>query len=249
MRSKLSPHATPSLIIEGFRLLWHRRIRWLVIFPLIINLLLFSALTWFAAIWVGDWIDWLSATVPEWLQWLAWIIWLLFALLLLVVYAFTFTLLANLIGSPFYGIMTERVLAMQRGDTEQKPQTSAVLLTVARDSFFRQLQILAYMFPRALGVLLLTLALSFVPVINIFSPLIASCWAAWTLALQYFDYPADIDQRSFREVRELAGNQRWLSLGFGFSALGAAAVPVLNLLLLPATVIGGTLLWCREYSD
>jgi CysZ protein len=47
----------------------------------------------------------------------------------------------------------------------------------------------------------------------------------------------------------VAGKQRWLSLGFGLSALGAAAIPILNLLLLPATVIGGTLLWCREYTD
>jgi CysZ protein len=106
MRSKLSPHTTPSLIIEGFRLLWHRRIRWLVIIPLIINLLLFSALTWIAGTWIGDWITWLTASVPEWLQWLAWIIWLLFALLVLVIYAFTFTLIANLIGSPFYGIIS-----------------------------------------------------------------------------------------------------------------------------------------------
>jgi len=249
MTTKLSPFATPSLIIEGFKLLWHRRIRWLVIIPLLINILLFSAVTWVAGIWVGDWLNWLTASVPEWLQWLAWIIWLLFSLLVLVVYAFTFTLFANLIGSPFYGIIAERVIAMERGDSDQAPQTLALLLAIARDSFLRELQILAYMLPRTAGLLLVTLMISFVPVINIFAPLIAASWAAWTLAIQYFDYPGDSDKRSFREVRQMAGKQRWLSLGFGFSALGAAAVPVLNLLLLPATVIGGTLLWCREYSD
>jgi CysZ protein len=249
MTIKLSPLAAPSLIIEGLKLLWHPRIRWLVVIPLTINILVFSAATWIAGNWVGDWLNWLSASVPEWLQWLAWVIWLLFALLVLVVYAFTFTLLANLIGSPFYGIMVERVIAMQRGDSEQSPQTLTSLLAIARSSFLRELQILAYLLPRTIGVLLLTLIISFVPVINIFAPLIAGSWAAWTLAIQYFDYPADSDQRSFREVRQIAGKQRWLSLGFGFSALGAAAVPVLNLLLLPATVVGGTLLWCREYSD
>lgn len=249
MTAKLSPLATPALIIEGFKLLWHRRIRWLVIIPLIINILLFSAVTWVAGIWVGDWLNWLTATVPEWLQWLAWIIWLLFVLLVLVVYAFTFTLFANLIGSPFYGIIAERVIAMQRGDSEQIPQTLTMLLAIARDSFLRELQILAYLLPRTIGVLLVTFIISFIPIINIAAPLIAGSWAAWTLAIQYFDYPADADQVAFREARQMAGKQRWLSLGFGFSALGAAAIPVLNLLLLPATVIGGTLLWCREYSD
>jgi CysZ protein len=33
------------------------------------------------------------------------------------------------------------------------------------------------------------------------------------------------------------------------SALVAAAIPLVNLLLLPATIIGGALLWCREYSE
>jgi CysZ protein len=249
MTTKLSPFATPSLIIEGFKLLWHRRIRWLVIIPLLINILLFSAVTWVAGIWVGDWLNWLTASVPEWLQWLAWIIWLLFSLLVLVVYAFTFTLFANLIGSPFYGIIAERVIAMQRGDSDPTPQTLTILLAIARDSFLRELQILAYLLPRTIGVLLVTFIISFIPIINIAAPLIAGSWGAWTLAIQYFDYPADADQVAFREVRQMAGKQRWLSLGFGFSALGAAAIPVLNLLLLPATVIGGTLLWCREYSD
>jgi CysZ protein len=40
-----------------------------------------------------------------------------------------------------------------------------------------------------------------------------------------------------------------LSLSFGLSALVAAAIPVANLLLLPASVIGGTLLWQRAFGD
>ena len=249
MTPKLSPAATPSVIIEGFKLLWHRRIRWLVIIPLMINIVLFSSVTWLAGVWLGDWLNWLTASVPEWLQWLAWVIWLLFVLLVVVVYAFTFTLFANLIGSPFYGIIAERVIAMERGASNQTPETLKSLLATARDSFLRELQILAYMLPRTIAVLLVTVIISFIPVVNIFAPLMAGSWAAWSLAIQYFDYPADSDRVTFREVRELAGKQRWLSLGFGLSALGCAAVPVLNLLLLPATVIGGTLLWCREYSD
>jgi CysZ protein len=42
------------------------------------------------------------------------------------------------------------------------------------------------------------------------------------------------------------GANRWQSLSFGFSALLASSVPIVNLLLLPATVVGGTLLWCRQ---
>ena len=249
MTATVSPLTSPSVILEGFKLLWHRRIRWLVIIPTLINLILFSAATWFAAVWVSDWLSFLIASVPEWLEWLVWILWLLFALLALVVYAFTFTVFANLIGSPFYGIIAERVIALERGDSDEAETSASALLTTAWSSFRRELQIIAYMLPRTIGIALVTLVISFVPLINILAPLIAASWAAWSLALQYMDYPADSDELSFTEVRQRAGKQRLLSLSFGLSALVAAAIPLVNLLLLPATVIGGTLLWCREYSE
>ena len=249
MTATISPLTTPSVILEGFKLLWHRRIRWLVIIPTLINLILFSAATWFAAVWVSDWLSFLIASVPEWLEWLVWILWLLFALLALVVYAFTFTVFANLIGSPFYGIIAERVIALERGDSDEAETSASALLTTAWSSFRRELQIIAYMLPRTIGIALVTLVISFVPVINILAPLIAASWAAWSLALQYMDYPADSDEVSFAEVRQRAGKQRLLSLSFGLSALAAAAIPLVNLLLLPATVIGGTLLWYRQYRD
>ncbi|MDC0590031.1 sulfate transporter CysZ, partial [Porticoccaceae bacterium] len=184
-----------------------------------------------------------------WVEWLVWIIWLMFVLLALVIYSFTFTVFANLIGSPFYGIIAERVIALERGLTDKTPTSTKALLATAWGSFRRELQIIAYMLPRTIGIALLTVMISFVPIINILAPLIAASWAAWSLALQYMDYPGDSDELSFTQVRQRAGKQRLLSLSFGLSALVAAAIPLVNLLLLPATVVGGTLLWCREYSE
>ena len=244
-----TPIASPAVIFEGLKLLGHTDIRWLVIIPTLLNLILFSAATWLAAAWVSDWLNWLIASVPDWLEWLVWIIWLMFVLLALVIYSFTFTVFANLIGSPFYGIIAERVIALERGLTDKTPTSTKALLATAWGSFRRELQIIAYMLPRTLGIALLTVMISFVPIINILAPLIAASWAAWALALQYMDYPGDSDELSFTQVRQRAGKQRLLSLSFGLSALVAAAIPLVNLLLLPATVVGGTLLWCREYSE
>ena len=244
-----TPIASPAVIFEGLKLLGHTDIRWLVIIPTLLNLILFSAATWLAAAWVSDWLNWLIASVPDWLEWLVWIIWLMFVLLALVIYSFTFTVFANLIGSPFYGIIAERVIALERGVTDKTPTSTKALLATAWGSFRRELQIIAYMLPRTLGIALLTVMISFVPIINILAPLIAASWAAWSLALQYMDYPGDSDELSFTQVRQRAGKQRLLSLSFGLSALVAAAIPLVNLLLLPATVVGGTLLWCREYSE
>jgi len=233
----------PSLILEGLKLLGHRKIRWLVLIPLLINILLFSSLTAGAAQWLGGWLDNIVNSVPDWLHWLAWIIWLLFLILALAIYAFTFTLIANLIGSPFYGVIAERVILMERGDLSIDSNNSVV--AVAWQSFVRQLQLLRYFIPRTLAVGLLTLLITFVPVINLLAPAIAGCWVAWSLSIQYLDYPAETDQVSFVELVQRAGKNRWQSMGFGFSALGASAIPLLNMLLVPATVVAGTLLWSR----
>ena len=245
----ITPFTAPSLIREGFNLLWHPQLRWLVMLPIAINILLFGAATWSAAAYLSSWLDWLINSVPDWLQWLVWIIWLLFGLLTLVIYGFTFTLLANVIGSPFYGIIAERVIAIERGDPQQIASTNAALYATAWRSFRRELQIIRYMLPRTIGVILLTLLVSFVPLINIVAPLIAASWAAWLLAIQYLDYPADSNRLMFDQVIQRAREQRVLSLSFGLSALVAAAIPVANLLLLPASVIGGTLLWQRAFGD
>ena len=243
-RQKPSIISSPALILEGLRLLWHRDIRWLVIILLLINIVLFAGATGFAAQWLGGWLETITNLVPDWLHWLVWIIWGLFAALALVIYAFTFTLVANLIGSPFYGLIAEKIILMM-GDNQTCPEPRT-MSEIAWGSFVRQLQLMGYLIPRAIAVGLLCLMISFIPLANLLVPVLAGSWAAWSLALQYLDYGADIDQVGFRDLRQRAAAQRWQSMGFGFSALAASAIPILNLLLLPATVIGGTLLWIRS---
>ncbi|MFQ3222877.1 MAG: CysZ protein [Porticoccaceae bacterium] len=238
----------PALIIEGLKLLWHPQIRWLVLIPLLINLLLFATATGFAAQWLGDWLENMLSSVPDWLHWLAWVIWLMFTSLALMIYAFTFTIVANLIGSPFYGLIAEKVILMTLDSHSQTAQSSPSLMSIAWSSFVRQLQLMAYLVPRTLVIGLLCFLISFIPLLNFAAPVIMGSWAGWSLSLQYLDYPADAQQVSFAQLRGRAGDQRLQTMGFGLSALAASAIPLLNLFLLPATVIGGTLLWCRRYS-
>ena len=234
----------PALIRAGLKRLWHPSLRWLVLAPLVINLAVYAVLIGISVQWLSGWLDSLMSTVPDWLQAVVWLIWLLFAVMAMVVTAFTFNLLANLLGSPFYGLIAERVLAQERGDSADLATVS--MGQVAWQSFLRQLQFLRYLLPRSLGIALLTLIVSFIPVVNLLAPVIAGLWAAWSLALQYLDYPADSDQMSFAALRQHLGANRWQSLSFGFSALLASSVPIVNLFLLPATVVGGTLLWCQQ---
>lgn len=236
----------PALLLQGAKLLWHPRVRWLVFSPLLINILLFSWLTLAAGQWLAGWLEVLISQVPEWLHWLIWVIWLLFAGLAMVIYAFSFTIFANLIGSPFYGVVAERILIMERGEGYSPLDTS--LLQIAWQSFVRQLRLLGYFIPRTIAVALVTLIVGFMPLVNLLAPVIAGTWAAWSLSLQYLDYGAEVDQVPSHQLLVLGASKRWQRMGFGFTVLVASAIPLLNLLALPAAVIGGTLLWCRDYA-
>ncbi|MCC8998345.1 MAG: EI24 domain-containing protein, partial [Candidatus Contendobacter sp.] len=51
---------------------------------------------------------------------------------------------------------------------------------------------------------------------------------------------------TFREQRRLLRRHWPLTLGFGGMTLLLTLIPVLNFLVMPAAVIGATLMWVRE---
>jgi CysZ protein len=61
---------------------------------------------------------------------------------------------------------------------------------------------LGYFLPRIIGLLLLTLTLSFIPILNLLETTIAFCWGARSLALRYLGYPADNPQVSFSPLQK-----------------------------------------------
>lgn len=242
-------HSAPGYLLQGFQLMTHPRLRWFVLGPLLINLLLFIGLSWLAVTLFGQWLDSMMAKIPEWLDFLAWIFWLLFGAFLLLVYGYSFAILGNLLASPFYGPLSERTEEVLGGRIGSSTMNARQLLALAANSIKRELHKLGYFLPRIVGVLLLTLVLSFIPVLNLLGPAIAFLWGAWSLALQYLDYPADNHQVGFSQLREELGERRLVSLGYGGSVLLATTVPLLNLFAMPASVIGATSFWLERVGN
>ena len=236
-------------MIEGLRTLWRRDIRWLVLIPLLINIVLFAVGTGFAASWLQNWITTITTSVPDWLQWLAWAIWFLFTILALAIYSFTFTILANLVGSPFYGVIAQRVIVAEVADNQSNALNEIGLLRGAWNSLVRELQLIGCFLPRTVVVGIMAVMLSFIPVVNLLAPIIAGGWAAWCLCLQYLDYAADSQGVTFLALRKKVSGNRLNSIGFGLSAMLASAIPLVNLVMLPASVVAGSLLWCRQHRD
>ncbi|GIR90018.1 MAG: hypothetical protein CM15mP89_0230 [Gammaproteobacteria bacterium] len=68
------------------------------------------------------------------------------------------------------------------------------------------------------------------------------------MSLQFVDYPMDNHRLPFREVRDACAARRLSTIGFGGTVAFFTGIPLLNLVVIPAAVIGATLLWCEELS-
>ncbi len=235
--------------IKGFQLLPAPGVRLWVIIPLLLNLVLFVGLTLYALQQFEGWMSWLLSYLPAWLEFIAWLLGIVFGLLLALCYAYTFTLVGNLIAAPFYGLLANAVYIKLCGSGDEAPLTLKTASVIARQAFVRELQKLAYFLPRLSAVLLLCLVLSFIPVVNVAVTAIIFLWGAWSLALQYLDYPADINGVNFKTLRQRAGDDKGLSFSFGSIVLLASTVPVLNLLVMPAAVAGATSLWVERFKQ
>ncbi len=231
-----------SYPFTGLRWMTRPRLRSFVIVPLMVNTLLFGVGIWWGAREFGTLMTRLSHYLPDWLSWLSWLLWPLFALAALLLIFYTFTLIANLIASPFNGILAERVEDLARPE-RTRPETGPVWKEMVRAPF-TELRKLAYFILWAIPLLILFL----IPGINAVAPVLWLAFSAWMLALQYTDYPMGNHGIRFRQQRRRLSERRTLALGFGAAVLLITLIPVLNFFAMPASVIGATLLWVEEFE-
>lgn len=229
---------------EGFHLILQPGLRLFVIIPLLINIVLFGLLFYFLAHVFSELIVTAMSWLPSWawLQSMDWLFWILYGGVILLMLAYGFVIVANLIGSPFYGYLaelTEKHLTGQSVVTEDG--WSAIVKDIPR-ALWREVQKIVYYLPRATGLFVIGL----IPVVNLVAALLWFLFNSWMMALQYVDYPADNHKVSFSSLRSLLGHTRLSALGFGIPVALAAMVPILNLVVVPAAVCGATAYWVRE---
>lgn len=230
---------------RGLRLLGKPGIRPFVIIPLAINLLLFAVTTALLVDRLDALFAWLQGQLGDWLAWLLWLLWLVVAAIWLLIYGYSFALISNLIASPFYGLLAERVEQHLRGEIRAEPLSAAALLALTRRTLVRELHKIAYFLPRLLGILLLTL----IPGVGLLAPVLYFVWGAWSLALQNLDFAADNNAVPFPRLRERCRQQRGLTLSFGALAMATFSVPLVNLVAVPAAVAGATALWLERIGS
>ena len=93
------------------------------------------------------------------------------------------------------------------------------------------------------------LVLFVIPVVNVAAPALWLLFGAWTLAVEYMDYPMGNHDLRFVEQRRRLRERRLLSLGFGGAVTVTTMIPVVNFFVMPAAVAGATALWVDHYSS
>ena len=232
--------ATPSnnpivgamYLFRGLQLVMRPRLRRFVIIPILINAILFAAVIYFATGWTYDFA---RGLLPTWLDWLSLVLVPVFLLLSAVAVFFTFTLVANLLASPFNGILAEAVESRLTGRAP-KPSSTSAILREAGIAIRSELRKLGYILVRIVPLLVLF----FVPVIG---PMLWALFSAWMLAITYIDYPMGNHGYAFPRQREVLAERRWMALGFGVAVMAAMAIPVINFFVMPCAVAGATAMW------
>lgn len=230
-------------VLTGLRWLPKAGVRGFVAMPLLINTVLFGVGIWWSTGQFERFDQYVQGLLPTWLAWLHWLLWPLFILTALVVLVYTFTVVANLIAAPFNGVLVERVERLATPGAP-RPATPLNWKDLALSPLAEVRKLLYF-----IGWAIPLVVLSFVPVVNAIAPVLWALFSAWMLALEYADYPLGNRGLNFREQRRFLRRHWPLTLGFGGMTLLLTLIPVLNFLVMPAAVIGATLMWVREAPD
>ncbi|GAB1262260.1 sulfate transporter CysZ [Aurantivibrio plasticivorans] len=224
--------------LDGVNLLKHPKLRSFLIIPILINTIVFFLITGAFFHYFDQLLNYLLGWLPDFLEFLAWIAITVLGVLIAVFYGYCFSAITNIIAAPFYGILAERTEEIASG-VEIPDETLSQLIP---RTIGRELTKLWYFLWRSLIVFIL----SFVPVIG---PVLAIIWAMWSMAIQYSDYAADNHQTPFSVFRSLLRQRLWSTLGFGGIVMLCLMIPIINILVMPAAVIGGTLFWANELRE
>jgi len=243
---KGSPARGIHYLLRAFSLITTPGLRLFVAIPLLINTVIFVLLISLSLSQFGAWIDQLMGWLPdwEWLDFLRWILWPLVVSLLLVVVMYSFSIVANIVASPFNGLLAEKVEELLLGREVLARESIAQAFKDAPRSIAKEFQKLYYYLPRALLVALVSVVLSF-----IFPPAASALWflfGAWMMALQYCDYPMDNHKHSLTEVKQRIGEHRMTSLGLGAGVMLGTMIPIVNFVIMPVAVCAATIYWVEE---
>ncbi len=228
-----------ACFLEGLSLIRKPGLRKYVIVPALINTIILVVMITAGIGYIDAWVTAFVDRLPEWLSFLSWLVWLLAVMVVAMLLLYAFTVIANLIASPFNALLSAAVEKRLTGAT---PVSAISIWLVLPRALRREWQKMLYMLPMLLGLALLSL----IPLLNTLAPAFWVLFGAWMMTVQYVDYAADNNDVEFRDLRHRLGRHRLQAILFGIPVWLLLVIPVLNLVLMPAAVAGATVFWVRR---
>lgn len=230
--------------LKGFSLITQKGIRPFVIIPLLVNIAVFSLGIWLAKSQFDILMDKMLGWLPSWLSWVEWLLWPILAVLILIVVFYSFTIIANLIASPFNALLAERV--EQKINGQVIPESNGIKAVLKNSGKAVASEVSKVMY--SLKWLPLLIILTVIPVVNIVAPFAWAIYGAWMLSLQYTDYAMGNHQLFVKDELPLLRKNRSVALGFGGVLTVLMMIPVVNFFVMPVGVAGGAAFWVDKLS-
>ncbi len=217
-------------------MLFQPGLRRYVFWPLLINILIFAGAAWLAAHYFAQYI---AAVLPadSWLHYLEWLLWPILAAAYLLLVFYSFTVVANLIASPFNSVLAARV--EERLSGRLPPDSDKGLAAEIVPAIKGEIGKLWYFATRAIPVLILML----IPGVNAIGSVLWLLLGFWFLTIEYLDYPMGNHHLRPYEQRRRLRRYPFRGWAFGAGANLLMMIPVINLAAMPASVAGATLFW------
>lgn len=215
-----------------------------IMIPFLINVMVFSG-----AVYLG--LDFFGTTVVEQLPqgetwyWavLYWLVWTLAVLVTAVLVFFTFTVVGNLIASPFNDLLSERTEEVLSGQSSDEVFSIGQFLSDAWQTVMMEAKKMSIF----VVVMLLILPLNLLPGIgSAIYTLLAVSLTLFFLSFEYLGFVMVRKHKFFREQKSYILARKFLMLGFSCGVMALLMIPFFQMLCIPLAVIGITRLWCEE---
>lgn len=221
---------------KGLSLCLHPSLRKFVFIPLLLNIIITSIALYFAFSGAFDLSEYITKTyLPDWLSFLKWLISTILWLIIFVITIYSFSAITLLIGSPFYSILAEKTESLISG---KKPIDSSIVDVIKDIPHTIGLELLKFIY--RVPLLIFNLIFLFIPVIG---PILIALISSWGCVMDYTSYSFENNKISFRETREALGENKTVCLTFGLTVWLTMLIPVINFVIVPVAVCGGTSLW------
>lgn len=226
---------------KGLSLIVKPGLRRFVVIPLLVNIAVFGIGIGLGYGYLDTLSGWLQGKLPGWLDWLTWLVVPLFVTVALVLVFFTFSIVANLIASPFNSLLAEKA-EQQLGGPAPADGGWNKMIRELPGTLLDEVKKVIYSLLWAIPFLLLFV----IPVVNVAAPFLWLAFSAWIMAVQYVDFPMGNHGLKGPEMRRRLRRKRITSLGFGGGILALTSIPVVNFIAMPVAVCGATAMWLDQ---